>query len=82
MGEVDLGGKSLGSNIVFEFPSVQNLESHLFSLWTGQEVYAQNEIENIQELIAKYSTFPSRKSGTIESKIETMVRDIFKDMNH
>ncbi|ETS78691.1 hypothetical protein PFICI_08544 [Pestalotiopsis fici W106-1] len=69
--EVDVGGKPLSSNLIFEYPSIQNLAQHLTLLRSGQEVVADNEVEVMQELIAKYSVFQSRTPGQNEPRFET-----------
>ena len=55
--ELDLGGKELGQNVVFEYPSVKQLAAYLHSLRTGVTLQEQTEEEIMQELVAKYSDF-------------------------
>ncbi len=57
MRELDLGLKTLGQNVVFEFPNIASLADHLYSLRTGGEVEQVDEIEMMKLLIQKYSNF-------------------------
>lgn len=70
---VDLGGKSLGQNVVFEYPNVLSLSKHVYALRTGESVDAEDEIEVMKKLIAKYSDFSERTPGTITPEGETVV---------
>lgn len=72
--EVDVGGKPLSSNLIFEYPSVLSLAQHLDSFRSGQEIAANDEVQVMRELIAKYSAFESRTAGTNDPKVETAVR--------
>ncbi|GKT93887.1 NRPS-like enzyme [Colletotrichum tofieldiae] len=63
---VDLGGKTLGQNVVFEYPNVLSLSKHVYSLRTGESMDAEDEIEFMKKLIAKYSNFNERNPGTIK----------------
>ncbi|KAK4118762.1 acetyl-CoA synthetase-like protein [Parathielavia appendiculata] len=56
---VDLGGKSLGQNAVFDFPSIDKLCSHLLALTGGQEASSQGAVEDeMRVLIEKMGNFP------------------------
>lgn len=55
--ELDIGGKSLGQNVVFEYPSVAQLAAYLDSLRTGSTLKEKTEEEIMTELVAKYSDF-------------------------
>jgi len=57
MRELDLGSRTLGQNVVFEYPNISALAEHLFSLRTGKEMDHTDEIEVMRQLIHKYSTF-------------------------
>ncbi|KAL2882794.1 hypothetical protein SGCOL_002006 [Colletotrichum sp. CLE4] len=70
---VDIGGKTLGQNVVFEYPNVLSLSKHVYALRTGESVDIEDEIEVMRKLIAKYSDFPERKPGTIAPEGETVV---------
>ncbi|GKT65614.1 NRPS-like enzyme [Colletotrichum tofieldiae] len=70
---VDLGGKTLGQNVVFEYPNVLSLSKHVYSLRTGESMDAEDEIEFMKKLIAKYSNFNERNPGTIKPEGETVV---------
>ncbi|KAM5344199.1 hypothetical protein ACJ41O_012736 [Fusarium nematophilum] len=62
--ELDLGGKTLGQNVVFDYPSVFQLSGYLHSLRTGTELKEKSEEEVMQELVAKYSRFEPFTRGT------------------
>ena len=62
--ELDLGGKTLGQNVVFDYPSVVQLSEYLHSLRTGAELKEKSEVEVMRELVAKYSTFAPFQRGT------------------
>ncbi|OLN97928.1 Iterative polyketide synthase CazM 2 [Colletotrichum chlorophyti] len=70
---VNVGGKTLAQNVVFEYPNVLSLSKHIHALRTGETVQAENEIEVMKKLIAKYSDFNERKPGTITPQGETVV---------
>lgn len=57
--DLDLGdqGDSLSQNIVFEKGTVRALAKHLYQLRTGQEFEGEDEIQVMQEMIERYSTF-------------------------
>lgn len=71
--ELDLGGQTLGQNVVFEFPNVELLAKHLSSLRSGQAAGKDDEIALMRELIDKYSDFAPRQPGTIQPDGETVV---------
>lgn len=73
MREVDLGGQSLGQNVVFEYPSVELLAQHISSLRSGGTASKDDEIEIMRQLIAKYSDFAPRQIGHIQPREETVV---------
>lgn len=79
--EVDVGGKPLSSNLIFEYSSVLSLAQHLTSLRSGREIAANDEVQVMQELIAKYSVFESRTAGTNDPKVETAVRFLPQDLS-
>lgn len=62
--ELDLGGKTIGGNVVFDYPSVAQLANYLYSLRVGSELKVKSEEEVMRELVAKYSTFDSFKPGS------------------
>ncbi|EKG10532.1 AMP-dependent synthetase/ligase [Macrophomina phaseolina MS6] len=55
--QLDLGGKQLGLNCVFDYPSVSALAHHLYALRTGEDSRQISKEEEMQALIEKYSTF-------------------------
>jgi hypothetical protein len=73
MRELDLGGKTLGQNVVFEYPSLTSLADHLFSLRTGEDMIQFDEIEVMREMIQKYSTFSPHIPGSNVVDGETIV---------
>lgn len=77
--ELDVGGKPVGSNVVFEYPSVEQLARYLYALRTGsaEDDGEDGEIAAMAELIEKYSDFEPRKSGPVEIDGETLVCSIF-----
>jgi nucleoside-diphosphate-sugar epimerase len=58
--ELDLGTADLENNVVFEFPSISKLSSHLLASRTGVIVEEESEIEAMSQLIEKYSHFESK----------------------
>lgn len=71
--EVDLGGQSLGQNVVYEYPSVELLAQHISSLRNGGTSSKDDEIDIMRQLIAKYSDFAPRQAGDIQPDEETVV---------
>lgn len=61
--ELDLGGATLGQNVVFDYPSVVQLSAYLYSLRKGTTLQEQTEEEIMVELVKKYSSFESFKPG-------------------
>ncbi|KAB2570370.1 Non-canonical non-ribosomal peptide synthetase FUB8 [Lasiodiplodia theobromae] len=55
--KLDLGGKQLGLNCVFDYPSVSALARHLYALRTGEDSRQISKEEEMQALIEQYSTF-------------------------
>ncbi|KAH7135334.1 male sterility protein [Dendryphion nanum] len=54
---VDIGGRKLGQNVVFEYPSISALSKYLLELRTG-EISGKQEVDQLmQELIEKYGDF-------------------------
>lgn len=73
--ELDVGGKTVGSNVIFEYPNVELLAKYLYSLRMGiaADGGEDDEIATMAELIKKYSDFDPRPSGSIEPDGETLV---------
>lgn len=71
--EIDLGGKPLGQNVIFDYPNVRSLAKHIYALRTGEVEDEISEIEEMKELIAKYSSFPQRTPGIIQPTKETVI---------
>ena len=66
--ELNVGRSTLGQNVVFEYPNISVLAEHLYSLRTGEKTDQKGEIELMDELIQKYSTFSRHIPG--ESKVD------------
>jgi hypothetical protein len=49
----------LGSNIVFDFPSINALAGELYRMRTGAKSNVVSVVDKMQELISKYSLFES-----------------------
>ncbi|KAK4096417.1 acetyl-CoA synthetase-like protein [Parathielavia hyrcaniae] len=63
---VDLGGKSLGQNAVFDFPSIDKLSLHLLALAGGQEAKRQDTVEDdMRALIEKLGNFHPREPQSV-----------------
>ncbi|MBE3044003.1 hypothetical protein IMZ48_15820 [Candidatus Bathyarchaeota archaeon] len=62
--ELDLGGKALGQQVVFEYPTVAQLAAYLYSLRTGITLQEKTEEEIMREMVAKYSDFKPFQGGT------------------
>lgn len=63
--EIDVGGREVGSNVVFEYPTVERLARHLYSLRTGVVEAEDDEISEMAQLIQKYSKFEVRDPGQV-----------------
>lgn len=72
--EIDVGGKPVGSNIIFEYPNVELLARYLYALRTGTTVVEEDELSVMQQLITKYSDFQPREAGSLEPAGEVAVR--------
>jgi thioester reductase-like protein len=61
---VDLGGNKIGQNVVFDYPSIASLSTHLYNLRTGQVEEQVSITSKMQDLIQKYSDFtpPTRRN--------------------
>ncbi|KAJ4993423.1 nrps-like protein [Stagonosporopsis vannaccii] len=63
---VDIGKNKLGQNVVFEYPSIVSLSSHLHGLRTGMAEKQTSVEETMQDLLAKYSNFsPVQKRNVV-----------------
>ncbi|KAK7546784.1 hypothetical protein IWX49DRAFT_566463 [Phyllosticta citricarpa] len=63
MHDLYLAGNILPQNVVFEHPSIANLARYLSSLSMGTEIDRKDEVKEMRELIAKYSSFPPFRPG-------------------
>lgn len=82
--EIDVGGKPVGSNVIFEHPNVELLARHLVALRTGTALEEEDEISVMRELIEKYSDFRAREEGSeslLESTDESAVSSIFPNFS-
>ncbi|KAJ0119622.1 male sterility protein [Diaporthe amygdali] len=71
--ELDVGGNTVGSNVIFEYPNVELLAKHLNSLRTGVAEEADDEISAMAQLIEKYSNFHAREPGTFQPDGEAVL---------
>lgn len=71
--ELDLGGRPLGQNVIFDYPNVRSLAKHIYALRTGEAEEETSEIEEMKQLIAKYSSFTQQTPGTIQPERETII---------
>jgi hypothetical protein len=71
--ELDLGGKELGQQAVFDYPSIAQLAAYLHSLRTGSQLQEKAEVEVMRELVAKYSDFAPFKGGSCGPDEEVVV---------
>lgn len=71
--ELDLGGRPLGQNVIFDHPNVRSLAKHIYCLRTGEAEEEISEIEEMKDLIAKYSSFPQRAPGVVQPDQETII---------
>ncbi|KXH39280.1 hypothetical protein CNYM01_04247 [Colletotrichum nymphaeae SA-01] len=63
--EVDLGGRQshLGQNVLYESGNIRKLSEHLVALRNGQVEAAQDELQEMQDLVAKYSSITQHIAG-------------------
>ncbi|KAF2827105.1 male sterility protein [Ophiobolus disseminans] len=54
---VDIGNNKLGQNVVFDYPSIASLSTHLYNLRIGQKEEVISVTSKMQDLINKYSDF-------------------------
>ncbi|KAF1961133.1 acetyl-CoA synthetase-like protein [Byssothecium circinans] len=59
---VDIGGKKLGQNVVFEYPSIAALSRHLLGLRTGEAAVKTAVEDDMKALIEKYGVFERARS--------------------
>lgn len=71
--ELDVGGKLVGSNVIFEYPNVELLAKHLYSLRTDTALEDDDETTVMDELIKKYSNFERKTPGATQPDGETLV---------
>lgn len=64
--KLDLGGKALSQNVVYEKGTLRALAKHLYGLRTGEDVGQSDEEELLamQELVEEYSSFHPHVPGT------------------
>lgn len=74
--ELDLGGKDLGQQVVFEYPSITQLAAYLYSLRTGSQLQEKAEEEVMRDLVAKYSDFTPFKQGDRVPDKEVVVSNL------
>ncbi|TGO63777.1 hypothetical protein BOTNAR_0096g00130 [Botryotinia narcissicola] len=71
--ELDLASAVPSQNVVFEFPSVQDLAEHLDSLRKGEASEQKDEIKIMEELIQRYSHFEQHVPGSRIVDGETII---------
>ncbi|KXH34919.1 hypothetical protein CSIM01_01955 [Colletotrichum simmondsii] len=73
--EVDLGGRQghLGQNVLYESGNIRKLSEHLVALRNGQVEAAQDELQNMQDLVAKYSSITPHVAGTAPKREKQLV---------
>jgi hypothetical protein len=71
--KINTGGQKLGSNIVFDFPTLRTLARKLYCLRTGDSSEAISVEDQMTELIAKYGTFDQHVPVTNEHKGQYLV---------
>lgn len=54
---VYLGDKKLGMNLVFDYPAIDRLSTHLYQLPVGEEIEAASVGDEMKALVEKYSSF-------------------------
>ena len=54
---IDLGGQKMGSNVVFDFPTVRTLARKLYCMRTGETSEIFSVEDQMKSLISKYGTF-------------------------
>ncbi|KAJ0356303.1 hypothetical protein COL154_005506 [Colletotrichum chrysophilum] len=64
--KLDLGGRQgqLGQNVLYETGNIKQLARHLEGLKSGREDAVKDELEKMEELIAKYSSFKIHVPGS------------------
>lgn len=63
---IDLGGQNMGSNIVFDFPTLRTLARKLYCMRTGEILEAVSVEDQMNALISKYGTFEKHVSVSNE----------------
>ncbi|EKG11278.1 AMP-dependent synthetase/ligase [Macrophomina phaseolina MS6] len=71
--EVNLSGKPLATNVVFDHPSVTLLTNHLLDVRRGLSSGPESTEEFALSLLAKYSSFPQPVAGTAAAEKECIV---------
>ncbi|KAL2876832.1 hypothetical protein SGCOL_007855 [Colletotrichum sp. CLE4] len=63
--EIDLGGRQsqLGQNVLYETGNIRELSEYLVALRDGQAKATQDELQNMENLVAKYSSFTAHVAG-------------------
>ena len=80
--KIQTNGDKLGSNIVFDFPSINSLARELYRLRTGGAADTESHIGMMEKLISKYSKFESHvpKQNLTQGKyIVSCLNLTFKD---
>lgn len=75
--KLDLGGRQLGLNCVFDYPSVSALARHLYALRTGEDSRQISKEDEMQALIKQYSTFREHIPQARQVEGEYVVSGLF-----
>ncbi|KAI8313480.1 Adenylate-forming reductase Nps9 [Colletotrichum sp. SAR11_59] len=73
--KLDLGGRQgqLGQNVLYETGNIKQLARHLEGLKSGREDAVKDELEKMEELIAKYSSFKTHVPGSTPKPAKDLV---------
>ncbi|KAJ4323817.1 hypothetical protein N0V84_004163 [Fusarium piperis] len=73
--EIDLGGRQsqLGQNVLYETGNVKLLARHLEKLRSGEDSEAQDQLQVMRNLVAKYSSFKPHIAGSASQPEKELV---------
>lgn len=70
---LDIGGKKLGQNVVFDYPNITALATHISQLRDGSAIHTVPVEEKMESLISKYSTFEQHVPAPANSAGRTVI---------
>ncbi|KAL3421602.1 male sterility protein [Phlyctema vagabunda] len=73
MRELELGSQVLGQNVVYDYPNISSLASHLYSLRTGEGSTYRDEVDVMRTLLDRYSKFKPHIPGSSMVESETII---------